>query len=305
MAEDTTITPITDPNYNPETDGIYDPETFGAKVENQLELDYGTFDQDFSDFESKARGELNPLYNSVYDELSSLESQQKADISETYDDLLDNLQETYNQRGAFFSGEAQTGEQKMLAEKGRAQTNITNAFGTQRSNIELEKMGNIQSRAETLQLNAYNDYIRTKDASIRTGVLSALEAFYPDYAETVQAQLDDENALWLDIPYSDVYGEETATADKATSGSTQYATPANRDMDLERKNIGKFGGITGHQPSSEADWNFVNVATYGYKGDRDLDKEKSALNIYREVFKKNPSTGEDWNLLHAIAYVEI
>jgi len=286
--------------YNPDTDSVFDPEGYEAYWRTKLESEYDPFSGVLGDYTTQAQEEIDPLYQSVYDQLSSMETQQRADTSDTYDDLLVNLQEGYNQRGTFFSGEAMVGEADLGKERGRAMTNIGSYFATQKSATALDQQTKIQDRAETLQTNAYNDYLSTRTNAINTKLFDAMKEFYPHYQERLQQQLDDENALWIDIPIE----PEALEAEVVTDAVEAPPTGQPRNQAEEQKRLGDFGALYGRNPSSQADWNFVQIATYGYDGERNQDSERKALQIFQDKFGRNPdfSNNVDENIIHAIAY---
>jgi len=74
------------------------------------------------------------------------------------------------------------------------------------------------------------------------------------------------------------------------------------ELSAEEQAIGTFGALTGALPTSDADWNAIDIMVNGYDGERDLETETAAMDTFISTFGAVPETGADWNTVAAIAY---
>lgn len=289
-----------------ETNTYLDPNQFEAQKRAEYGSQEPTFTPTPAAYQQTATAEIAPYYSTFLSGLDVEQAKGEKKISQTYDDLLKNLKEGYNQRGTFFSGEAIGAEQKAQEARAEAITGLSSDISMRRAEAGLEQTGRVNARASQLQEQAYQDYLTAKQQNIDKKVYTDLATYLPKYAEFVQQQTTDANSPWLDLPIDgDVGSAEPAAAVAPAADKIWNDPPAVRDTKQEKRSVGLFGAIFGRLPQSQTDWNFTQVANWGYTGKRDSAKEKQALSIYKKIFKKAPETKYDKNLVDAIAYAPI
>ncbi|MBI4713600.1 hypothetical protein HY771_00190 [Candidatus Uhrbacteria bacterium] len=96
--------------------------------------------------------------------------------------------------------------------------------------------------------------------------------------------------------------ETTAPAEEEITATTETTTTTT-ELTLEQKAIGWFGKLSGHLPSTDAEWTAVHYMVDGYTpATQDLDAESAAIKLFSTKFGYLPSTDQDWNIIAAIAY---
>lgn len=286
------------------TDNAYGltPEQYADQRRAKYTAEGGTFNPDTAKYGEQAKSEISPYWDALRKSLQTQKETAVTGAKQTYDDVLKNLQEQYNQRGQFFGGEAIQGEQRLAGDLANRISGIEGEYGTRVAQAGLEETGAIQNRIGELKTQAFTDWTNQNTASIEQKVMDDLSKYIKDYGDYSSWSQANENSPWLELPLEDEELSTSATEstpEATTGGQTAQKTV---DKEQERKRIGDFGTLYGRQPSNQQDWNFVQIASYGYNGPKDRNKEQAALKTFTGKFNRLPSSQQDWNILHAIAY---
>jgi len=107
------------------------------------------------------------------------------------------------------------------------------------------------------------------------------------------------------LAYTDFLTTGETPSSASDSEGASEGTPAEEavaELSPTEIAIGKFGALAGYLPSSDADWNAVDIMVNGYNGERDLEAETSAVATFVSAFGAVPASSNDWNIVAAIAY---
>jgi len=312
----------TDPFGSALAAGAITPEQFQSFKTLQYGAEYEPFKyRPSEEYVSEAEKDISPYYKSLYAGLSDLEKAEIEETEETYDDLMKNLQDEYNRRGTFFGGEAMVGAGRLLGRRGRAITGVRAGFEAERAGLRMEERKKISTKAEDLRQRDYNEYWTERTESINQQVLTDLSEWLPAYTKTIQDQMEDDNALWLDIPLEDEAVEPTPTPEPTPEptptpqlgprgSSADYARSrgVQQDPQAEQNALNEFTKIFKKTPdfANEADQIAMNIIAYGYGAKqgyvKDQAKEEAALKTFQSIYGRNPATDFERNIIHAIAY---
>jgi len=75
-----------------------------------------------------------------------------------------------------------------------------------------------------------------------------------------------------------------------------------RDLDKERQGIALFINFFKAKPTSDLDWQFVNLVAYNNVEQRDLTEEQTAITAFVKKMKRLPKSDLDWGIIRALAY---
>ncbi len=110
---------------------------------------------------------------------------------------------------------------------------------------------------------------------------------------------------WDEQGTEEMVAEEVVVEEVAVEEAPVVAEVVEVETQLtpEQEAIGWFGKISGHLPSSDADWMAVDYMVNGYSPQmQDLEAESAAITTFVSVFGALPSSDSDWNIIAAIAY---
>lgn len=179
---------------NINSEAFLSPQDFLAFAKIQAEGQVAPFAPDVPMLRDLAKGQVTPVYDqfrSVLDTQGKISQAQNAitrgQIAANFDDAYDSLREEYNSRGLFFSGEALTGEGKLLTQKAQSLTlqdlnmqNVLNQIEAKKGQLSLDEIKEIESTFQDLLTSEESVYNKNKSSQIN----SILANMIPGYVES-------------------------------------------------------------------------------------------------------------------------
>ncbi len=87
-----------------------------------------------------------------------------------------------------------------------------------------------------------------------------------------------------------------------TTSNGNKNSDTSRDVVKEKEALNLFISLFKTMPTSDQDWQFINLVAYDKNYQRDLIQEQKAITAFSKFYNKLPSNNFDWGIIHALAY---